>query len=106
VNTGGGAALSDLSFTPRVFSPRGGYASARLGIGFTLGRRGAVTVRVYNRAGRLMREVMAGRTLEPGANLVWWDGRDSGGGVVEDGLYVVTIEALGQSRKNALAVVH
>jgi hypothetical protein len=52
-----------------------------------------------------MREVVAGETLLPGANLVRWDGRDRDGGVVEDGLYMVTVEALGQTRRNALAVV-
>jgi ligand-binding sensor domain-containing protein len=101
----GGAVLSELSFTPRAFSPRGGFANAQVGIGFTLGRSATVTVRVYNRAGRLMREVVAGETLPPGANLVRWDGRDRDGGVVEDGLYVVTVEALGLTRRNALAVV-
>jgi len=68
-------------------------------------RRAAVTVRVYSRAGRLMREVVSGETLPPGANLVRWDGHDRDGGVVDDGLYVVTVEALGQTRRSPLAVV-
>ena len=101
----GGATLSELSFTPRAFSPRGSFANPEVGIGFTLGRGSSVTVRVYNRAGRLMREVVAGATMPPGANLVRWDGRDRGGSVVGDGLYVVTVEAQGQTRRNTLAVV-
>jgi flagellar hook assembly protein FlgD len=64
-----------------------------------------VTVRVYNRAGRLVREVVAGQSFGPGANLVRWDGRDREGSVVADGIYLVTVEALGQTRTQTLAVV-
>jgi flagellar hook assembly protein FlgD len=97
--------LSDLSFTPRVFSPHGTFGNSQVGIGFTLGRSAPVTVRVYNRAGRLMREVAAGETLPAGSNLVRWDGRDRDGSIVEDGLYLVTVEALSETRKSPLAVV-
>jgi hypothetical protein len=97
--------LSALSFTPRVFSPTGGFADRQVGIGFSLGQTGSVTVRVYNRAGWLVREVASGMTLGPGANLVRWDGRDRAGAVVADGLYLVTVEALGRSQTRTLAVV-
>jgi len=101
----GSGSLSLLALTPRVFAPRGSYASREVAIGFTLGRPGAVTVRVFNRAGRLMREVLRDQALGPGANLVRWDGRDRDGSVVEDGLYLVTVEALGEKRTQTLAVV-
>ena len=101
----GAATLSDLSFTPRVFSPAGTFASGQLAIGFTLGRSSPVTVRVYNRAGRLIRELVAGEPLPAGANLVHWNGRDRQGDVVPDGPYVVTVEALGETRRSPLAVV-
>ena len=94
-----------MSLTPRVFSPRGRFASPEVAIGFTLGRPGGVTVKVYNRAGRLVREVATGLSLGAGANLVRWDGRDRQGAVVEDDLYVVTVEALGEKRTQTLAVV-
>ncbi|HEY3215135.1 MAG TPA: two-component regulator propeller domain-containing protein [Candidatus Eisenbacteria bacterium] len=97
--------LSALSFTPRVFSPAGTFANREVGISFTLGRASSVTVRVYNRAGRLVREVASGDPMGPGANLVRWDGRDREGSVVTDGLYLVTVEALGQTRTQTLAVV-
>jgi ligand-binding sensor domain-containing protein len=101
-DTGG---LSLLALTPRVFSPNGSFADRRIGIGFTLGRAGSVTVKVFNRAGRLAREVVHGATMGPGANLVWWDGADRGGRVVEEGMYVVTVEALGERRQQTLAIV-
>lgn len=102
---GAGGSLTALTFTPRVFSPSGGFASRDVAIGFTLGRPGAVTVRVYNRAGRLVREVESGRTMGAGANLVRWDGRDRDGDMVTDGLYMVTVEALGTTQRRTLAVV-
>jgi hypothetical protein len=101
----GAASLSAMSFTPRVFSPAGTFANDHVAIGFTLGRSAPVTVRVYNRAGRLVREVVSGETMGPGASLVRWDGRDRGGVYVADGLYLVTVEALGRIQRKTLAIV-
>jgi hypothetical protein len=100
-----GAALSALSITPRVFSPNGGFSSTQAAIGFVLGRPGPVTVKIYNRAGRLISEVASGKQLNAGSNLVHWDGRRRDGGLVEDGVYLVTVEALGQKKVKPLAVV-
>jgi hypothetical protein len=97
--------LSALSVTPRVFSPRGAFASEEAVISFTLGRSGPVTVKVYNRAGRLVREVTSGQQMNAGANLVRWDGRDSDSNLVQGGLYLVVVEALGQKRTSTIAVV-
>jgi hypothetical protein len=101
----GRSSLSDLVVTPRVFSPRGGFASEEVAIGFTLGRPGPVTVKVYNRAGRLVREVASGREMNAGANLVRWDGRDSDANQAEDGLYLVVVEASGKKETKTLAIV-
>jgi hypothetical protein len=101
----GATSLSALSFTPRVFSHAGSFAQDHLAIGFTLGRSTPVTVRVYNRAGRLVREVVAGERMGPGASLVRWDGRDRAGIPVADGLYLVSVEALGQTQRKTVAVV-
>jgi len=100
-----GGTLSGLAFTPRVFSPTGGFASSDVSISFTLGRPAPVTVRVYSRSGRLVREVVAGQAMNAGANLVRWDGRDRNGGFAVDGLYLVTVEALGRTERKSLAVV-
>ncbi len=97
--------LSDLVVTPRVFSPRGALASEEAAIGFTLGRSGPVMVKVYNRAGRLVREVASGQQMNAGANLVRWDGRDSDANLVQGGVYLVVVEALGRKEVKTLAVV-
>jgi len=97
--------LADLAFTPRVFSPTGAFASREVGISFTLGRPAPVTVRVYTCSGRLVREVTSNQSMNTGANLVRWDGRDWNGEVAVDGLYVVTVGALGRTERKTLAVV-
>jgi ligand-binding sensor domain-containing protein len=103
--TAASKALSALSITPRVFSPRGGFAARSVSIGFTLGLPGDVTVRIYNRAGRLVSEVVSGEKFGAGANLVQWNGRGRNGEIVDDGVYMVTVEAMGRKSVKPLAVV-
>ncbi len=52
-----------------------------------------------------MRTVADDLSLGPGANLLRWDGRDRDGAVVRPGVYVVSVEALGEIRTETLAVV-
>jgi hypothetical protein len=104
-----GASLAEgslaLSLTPRILSSRGAIANPSVRIGFVLTRAGTARVTIHNRAGRLVRVVMSGETLGPGTNLVSWDGRDEDQHEVEAGLYLVTVEALGEARTQALGVV-
>jgi hypothetical protein len=97
--------LSDISVIPRAFSPRGGFAGEEVAVGFTLGRPGPVTVKVYNRAGRLVREIASDKMMNAGANLVRWDGRSQAGDLAEAGLYLVSVEASGEKRIRTLALV-
>ena len=103
--TPGTVRLSGITMTPRVFSPRGTHAASTVAIGFTLGRPGAVSIKVFNRAGRLVREVASRLELGAGANVVRWDGRDRNGNEVEAGAYLVSIETSGESQTRVLAVV-
>jgi hypothetical protein len=97
--------LSTLSLSPRVFSPTGGFASSDIAISFTMGAPGPATVKIYNRAGRLVRTVAESQSFAAGANLVRWDGRGRDGDVVASGLYLVAVEAQGETRTAALSVV-
>ena len=101
----GTASLSAIAFTPRVFSPTGGFADRQLGISFRLGRPAPVTVKVFSASGRFIREVAAGLQLNAGENLIRWDGTDRNGGYVVDGVYFVTVEALGHTETKTLAIV-
>ena len=97
--------ISIVALTPRVFSPGGGFADQQVAISFALGRPGAVTVRIHSRAGRLVREVVSGESMSAGVNLVRWDGADRQGRTVAEGLYLVSIEALGEKQTRTVAVV-
>lgn len=94
-----------VSLTPRVLSSRGSFANPNVQIGFLLPRAGTVRVTVHNRAGRLVRVVLSGQELGPGTNLVSWNGQDEDRHPVEPGLYLVTVEALGETSTQALGVV-
>jgi ligand-binding sensor domain-containing protein len=100
-----GVPLSGLSLTPRVFSPRGTFANDRVAIGFTLERSGPVTVKIYDRAGRLVEKLVSGEAMNAGANLIYWNGRNRDGEIVEDGLYMVTVRASDRKETKTLAVV-
>jgi len=99
------ASSSKIRFTPRVFSPSGTFADREVGISFSLPRPAPVTIRVFSRSGVLVRELAANATLSAGDNMVRWDGKDSSGRVVLDGVYLVTVQALGTTLKQTLAVV-
>ena len=101
----GESSLSSIAFTPRVFSPTGGFADRQVGISFRLGRPATVTVKVFSRSGRLIREVLAGAPMSAGENLVRWDGTDRNGGIVTDDMYLVMVQALGHTETKLLAVV-
>jgi len=95
---GSGAAAASLSavrLTPAVFSPTGAFAADRVAIGFAIGRAGPVSVRLYNRAGRLVREVTRSESMAAGENIVYWDGRDDDGRRVVPGPYIVHVGAPG-----------
>jgi len=97
--------LVSLSLTPRVFSTTGVGGVKRVAIAFSLGRATTVTVRVYNRAGRLVRVVLRDEGMGAGPNVAWWDGADASGAPVSDGLYLVNVEAGGRVLTKPLAVV-
>ena len=100
-----GAGLSVLGVTPRVLARSGSFATTRIAISFTLGRPATCTIKVFNRAGRMVRRVgeLSGGS---GENLAYWDGRGDGGLEVHDGFYVVSVEALGSCQTAVVAVVH
>jgi hypothetical protein len=66
-------------------------------IRYTVPGRAGVSLRVYNTAGRLVRELAAGDRAEPGSHAVTWDGRDRSGRRVASGVYFYRLEA-GENR--------
>ena len=86
--------------SPNPFNPE---TSFRISIPET-GEDLHVHIAVYNTGGQQV-AVLADESMHSGLYAVSWDGRDRNGNSVVDGLYIVTLEALGETRKQTLAVV-
>jgi len=97
--------IRDIQCQPRILSPRGGGFDGRTAISFDLGTARNVGIRIFSVAGRLKRNLEAGR-FQPGVNTVFWDGRDDGGRIVRDGPYVVTIQTGGTLETKVVMVVN
>ncbi|MEP7027015.1 MAG: FlgD immunoglobulin-like domain containing protein [Candidatus Eisenbacteria bacterium] len=102
----GFAGARGLDCQPRVLSPNGGGYDTRLAISFDLGRSATGAVKVFDRAGRLVREVVETGTFAPGRNVVFWDGKDGNGRVVPSGLYVVAVRFDGATSVASVAVAN
>ena len=70
----GFAGARGLDCQPRVISPKGGGFDVKTAISFDLGRAGTGAVKVYDRAGRLVKEVAEAGAFVAGRNVVYWDG--------------------------------
>ena len=97
----GAAQLSNV----RVISATGTRNTRGAEIGFVLGRPGAVTVKVFDTAGRMIRNVASGVMLGAGEHTVRWDGGGADGRQVSNGLYMVSVEALGHKVTRKIPVV-
>lgn len=87
------AAGAALDLGPNPFSPDGDGHEDNLIISLKIEwLRAAVTVRIYDRMGRLVRSLAQDRELPGTADLVW-NGRDERGAACPIGLYVVSLEA-------------
>jgi len=100
--------LGDLTCTPRVFSPGAsqGY-SDRTVIGFSVATSdagNAASIKIYNEAGRLMRELSP--VVVPGANSVAWDGLNEDNNVVPSGLYIVAVHIGGIQKTKTVVVLN
>lgn len=95
-----------LDCQPRVLSPRGGGFDVRTAISFELGKAGVGAVKVYDRAGRLVKELVENDAFTPGSNVVYWDGTDGDGEVVPSGLYTVAVRFDGKVAVRTVAVAN
>ena len=63
-------------------------------LGFTLTEKEAVSVNIYDSANNLIRTIeVDAEDMEAGAQSVEWDGKDANGDLVEDGLYLYSVES-------------
>ncbi len=74
-------------------------------IAFDLPRQTAVTLRVFDVSGRLVRELIGGAIIAEGHNEIVWDGRDDSGQRVSSGTYLYNLEAGDYSETKRMALV-
>ena len=98
------SALTNLQCQPRMISPRGGWTE-QTQISFHLSGRSPVSVMVYNMAGQRRLQLLDA-TLNSGVHAVEWDGRDTAGNLVEDGMYIVLAKGSGTVLKQVIGVVN
>ena len=91
----GAPEVASVAFGLSAASPSPFRGTTTLAVG--LPAAGPAEVRVYDAAGRLVRELVQG-TQAAGRHTVTWDGRDDRGDRVASGVYFVRLEALGKEQ--------
>jgi hypothetical protein len=71
---------------------------------FDISRDADVSIKIYSAAGRLVREVFAGR-CKPGRYEAVWDGRNQAGSEVSSGVYFCRMEGSGFSQAKRLVLL-
>jgi subtilisin family serine protease len=74
-------------------------------IDFELAERAPATLRIYDVAGRLVRELADGRIREAGSHSVYWDGLDAAGRPVPSGVYIYQLRGPRFERSRAMTLV-
>ncbi|TYP91700.1 Ig-like domain-containing protein [Fodinibius salinus] len=86
-------AETGISFSPNPFTPDGNGDKDNLFINYTLDQQDyLIKVRIYDRYGRLVKELADGKQAGFSGQLIW-DGRKDDGGRNRIGIYIVVFEA-------------
>jgi unsaturated chondroitin disaccharide hydrolase len=64
---------------------------------YSLPAAAAVTIRIYDASGRLVRSLLEDGRQADGVNIVSWDGRDNAGRVLPSGVYLCRIDVCGET---------
>ncbi|MBM4118672.1 hypothetical protein FJ251_13245, partial [bacterium] len=92
------AALVLFQNAPNPFNPK-------TTIRFALPAPSAVRLAVYDVQGRLVRELLAGRTLPAGTHDAVWDGRDAAGRALGSGVFFYRLEAAGEVLQGKMILI-
>jgi len=98
--------ITGVAAQPRVLSPNGRGFLDRVTLSFDLGKPADVTAKVYNLSGRLVRALCENQSMNPGRNVIEWNGRDYNNTICSSGLYIVTIESAGSMATKQVVVMN
>jgi len=92
VSPGTGTAATTLSLAQNAPNP----FSSTTSMSFALPNAAPVSLSVYDVSGRLV-STLINRPMDAGMHQVSWDGRDSGGNSVANGVYLLRLQAGGET---------
>ncbi|MCG3117958.1 MAG: hypothetical protein ALAOOOJD_00083 [bacterium] len=95
-----------LAVQPRMLSPQGRGFLEKATISFTLAQTTAVTMKVYNLAGRLVKILCENQMMNAGRNAVDWEGDDYNRKICPSGMYVICLEAAGNTTTKTVVVLN
>lgn len=98
--------VQSLDCQPRVLTPGGGGFDTETAISFELGHPGDAAIKVFDQAGRLVREIVESGQMPAGRNVVTWDGKDGDGAIVASGLYLVAVRFDGETQVKTVVVAN
>ncbi len=100
-----GTGVDDVAVLPLSVSNYPNPFNPKTTVRFQLPAAGAVSVVVYDAAGRVVRTLLADQEREAGEHDVWWDGSDDAGRETAAGIYFVKIEAGGDFAASKLVLL-
>jgi flagellar hook assembly protein FlgD len=83
--------ITNISVTPSNLVPNG---SNNVTISYTLSEKALVTSTIYDSTNQIIKTLESSSVKSSGQNLTMWDGKDSTGSIVADGLYTFKITAI------------
>ena len=93
--------VADILTYPSPFNPN----KEKIKIKYLLAKDAKVTIRFYDKAGKLVCRLLQDEQRSAGTNEEEWDGRNYAGSTLATGAYIVEIIANGDRRYTALAIV-
>ena len=93
--------VADILPYPSPFNPK----KEKVKIRYLLGKDARVTIKLYDKAGKIVCKLIQSEPRSAGTNEEEWDGRNYAGETLATGAYIVEINANGDRRYTALAIV-
>jgi flagellar hook assembly protein FlgD len=89
-----------------VFSTLGNDITDHTDIIFSLGKNIPVTIKIFNMAGRHIRDLVVQESYSAGENAVSWNGTNEAGARCVSGLYIICVMANGKKEFKTVAIVN
>ena len=93
--------VADILTYPSPFNPK----KEKIKIRYLLAKDSRVTIKLYDKAGKIVSKLIQSEPRSAGTNEEEWDGRNYAGETLATGAYIVEINANGDRRYTALAIV-